>query len=324
MTGFTATVETPATNSRVFHDRLYTFQSLGDLAGFSFIKMSNDDKRIQSTHVQMKLRLPQPLTVYVSTLEEMDWLREEGFTLTHLEGPSYHGVHETPHTDWSGQAASNHYGPGQVWFKTFPAGTVELRGNNGGMGSYLVFVGPSTPWGKDYIYGTTGGNTCPNGADVSEAECLAAVQHLLPRGQAQGRTNLVAGSWGWVPPGCSVQSHFTHGRDGDWAAHYNRNSGGQNDGGYTPVCETGTPVYSTGQAHANTKCSHNHGDRLFRNPEQASNAITLDQCYAQCATTVGCNHFSWGTWNGGHVCMGCTSLANAETHSGFMAYNMIQ
>merc|ERR1719174_3166026 len=86
-----------------------------------------------------------------------------------------------------------------------------------------------------YSYGDVGsGNSCPT-ADVSEAECLAAVQSLLPLGVSQGRTNLVAGSWGWVPPGCSVQSHFTHGVNGDWAAHYNRGNG-NNDGGYTKVC----------------------------------------------------------------------------------------
>jgi hypothetical protein len=87
-----------------------------------------------------------------------------------------------------------------------------------------------------YQYATAvgSGNTCET-ADVSEEECLAAVQSLLPTGQAQGRTNLVSGSWGWVPPGCSVQSHFTHGQNGDWAAHYNSGNGA-NDGGYTKVC----------------------------------------------------------------------------------------
>jgi len=41
-------------------------------------------------------------------------------------------------------------------------------------------------------------------ASVSEAECLEAVRGLLPQSQAQGRRNLVAGSWGHVPVGCSV------------------------------------------------------------------------------------------------------------------------
>jgi len=86
-----------------------------------------------------------------------------------------------------------------------------------------------------FHYGVVATNFC-EAAAVSEAHCLEAVQHLLPEGQVQGRTHLVAGSWGWVPPGCSVQSHFTHNQNGDWAAHYNRNPSGANDGGYTPVC----------------------------------------------------------------------------------------
>jgi len=87
-----------------------------------------------------------------------------------------------------------------------------------------------------YHFGEVATNSCPTD-DVSEANCLEAVHELLPDGVVQGRTSLVAGSWGWVPPGCSVQSDFTHGRSGDWAAHYNRNLNGRNDGGYTPVCK---------------------------------------------------------------------------------------
>jgi len=86
---------------------------------------------------------------------------------------------------------------------------------------------------NNYHYGEVASNVCPT-QDVSEADCLAAAQSL--QGVVPGRRSLVSGSWGWVAPGCSVQSHRTHGRAGDWAAHYNRNSGGNNDGGYTPVC----------------------------------------------------------------------------------------
>lgn len=168
-------------------------------------------------------------------------------------------------------------------------------------------------------YGTSGGNSCPTW-DVGETECLAAVQHLLPQGQTQGRTQLVAGSWGWVPPGCSVQSHFTHGANGDWAAHYNRNSGGQNDGGYTPVCESSTTPYST--VLVDTKCPHNHADRLYREPANGASDITFAQCYAQCATTAGCSHFSYGAYGAGHVCMGCTSAENGQHHEGFTLYSM--
>lgn len=82
----------------------------------------------------------------------------------------------------------------------------------------------------NYHYDVVGSTTCST-EGVSEAACLAAVQHLLPEGIVQGRLQLVTGNWGWVPSGCSVQS------GGDWAAHYNRNSDGRNIGGhYTLVC----------------------------------------------------------------------------------------
>jgi hypothetical protein len=105
---------------------------------------------------------------------------------------------------------------------------------------------------EGYHYGVVASNECET-HDVNEAECLAAVQSLLPTGVVQGRTNLVAGSWGWVPPGCSVQSHFTHGQNGDWAAHYNSNPSGNNDGGYTPVCNRlgeATPEWTVVQGGA--------------------------------------------------------------------------
>merc|ERR1719162_1782815 len=107
-------------------------------------------------------------------------------------------------------------------------------GGMGGMG--MMGMGMGNCGGPVYVYGESRGHSCP-GSDVSEADCLEAVQSLLPDGQVQGRTHLVAGSWSWVPPGCSVQSHLTQGQAGDWAAHYNRNPTGRNDGGYTPLCE---------------------------------------------------------------------------------------
>merc|ERR1719456_2144805 len=86
MTGFTATIETPAVGSAVFYDRTYTFDSLGSFAGHSFIKMSNEDKHIRNSHVQMKLRLPQPLNVYIAKLDDtsLPWLAAEGWELTEL------------------------------------------------------------------------------------------------------------------------------------------------------------------------------------------------------------------------------------------------
>jgi hypothetical protein len=143
MTGFTATIETPAVESYVFYDRQYTFDSLGSFAGHSFIKMSNEDKHIRGTHIQMKLRLPQPLTVYVAKLDDtnLGWLSDEGWSRSALEGVSYHGIRETRHTEWDPDTLlDTSYGPGAVYEKTFAAGTVSLRGNNGGDGSYVMFV----------------------------------------------------------------------------------------------------------------------------------------------------------------------------------------
>jgi hypothetical protein len=141
-TGFTATIETPAVGSMVFYDRQYTFDSLGSFSGHSFIKMSNEDKHIRHSHVQMKLRLPQPLTVYVAKLDDtsLPWLAAEGWEISSLQGVSYSGVRQTRHTDWSGELHEDHYGPGAVYKKTFPAGAIELRGNNGGDGSYVLFA----------------------------------------------------------------------------------------------------------------------------------------------------------------------------------------
>merc|ERR1719446_213333 len=148
MTGFTATIETPAAGSNVFYDRTYTFESLGSFVGHSFIKMSNEDKHIRRSHVQMKLRLPHPMTLYVAKLDttNLPWLQAEGWTLTDLTGVTYHGVRQTRHTDWSGVLLDDHYSSGEVWSKTFTAGAVEMRGDNGGDGSYVIFAAhPANP-----------------------------------------------------------------------------------------------------------------------------------------------------------------------------------
>jgi hypothetical protein len=155
-TGFSATVEMHTTvGSHVFYDRDYTFDSLGGLADKTYVKIHNDDKYTEETHVQTKLRLPRPLTVYVVKLTDhpLPWLTQEGWALTSMEGVTYHGTHSTRHKEWIigaypdtsptsySSLPTDHFGPGQVYEKTFPAGTVEMRGNSGGDGSYLIFVG---------------------------------------------------------------------------------------------------------------------------------------------------------------------------------------
>lgn len=79
-----------------------------------------------------------------------------------------------------------------------------------------------------------GANECPAGSGLSspsEEQCLAAAHDLLPSFLSPGRDDLVSGSWGNVPPGCSVQT------GGDWAAHWNSNSEGANDGRYSVLCQ---------------------------------------------------------------------------------------
>jgi len=147
-TGREFALEVPALHSSVFFDREYTFDSFGGLTGMTYLKMSNEDKHTRHSHVQMKLRLPHPLTVYVVKLtdHELPWLHQEGWAMSSLEGVSYHGARETRHKEWSGILEDDFYGPGVVYQKTFPAGTVEMRGNNGGDGSYLIFLGnPMSP-----------------------------------------------------------------------------------------------------------------------------------------------------------------------------------
>merc|ERR1719215_872182 len=111
---------------------------------------------------------------------------------------------------------------------------LEIAGNHGYhqlvTTQYVEFRLATVPGDVEsmYHFGEVAANSCPT-QDVTEEDCLEAAHDILPDDVTQGRTRLVAGSWGWVPPGCSVQSHFTHGQAGDWAAHYNRNQNGRND-----------------------------------------------------------------------------------------------
>jgi hypothetical protein len=360
--GRSVTVETLQSHTGVFHDREYNFDSLGHFAGKTFIKYSNDDKYTDHDHVMTKIRSVEPLTVFVLKLSEhsLPWLPASGFSPDARAGVTFSGVRETRHKEWDPSLlTTDHFSATNVWSKTFEAGTISLPGNQGGDGSFLIFLDRPSPEddmshmmiqgclnnerefenqeGADvrccsldgtscnsgyfpqtftFLDGSTsqgtpcqagqcngvadtwchagvsfseakqicaanherlctrveiedgvccgtgcshnahliwfddeqlpspltnfgqagGGNTCVTG-DVSEDDCLAAAQGLLASGQTQGRTTLVAGSWGWVPPGCSVQTHFTHGQNGDFAAHYNRMNGA-NDGGYTKVCHS--------------------------------------------------------------------------------------
>jgi len=184
-TGFAASIEVPSVSSHVFYDREYTFDTLGSFTGHSYIKMTNDDKHIRHSHVQMKLRLPHPVTVYIVRMNENDlpWLHSDGWALSALEGVSYHGVRTTRHTEWSQVLEEDFFTAGQVWEKTFPAGTVELRGNSGGDGSYLMFVAnpssPPTPPARTLWSQHLGdGMKCNNNVNMQYVSSQEACQNL--------------------------------------------------------------------------------------------------------------------------------------------------
>lgn len=141
-------------------------------------------------------------------------------------------------------------------------------------------LAPQAGWRRSMVDQVPGGgNTCP-GSDVSEADCLAAAQSLLASGQVQGRSNLVAGSWGWVPPGCSIQTHTTtHGAySGDYAAHYNRGNG-NNDGGYTKVCEAPCQHLHNMDVRAGTFAHYGL---------DAPGAASDEECSARCTADAEC------------------------------------
>jgi hypothetical protein len=319
-----ATIETLAVGTAVFHDREYTFDSLGSFAGgYRYVKMSNDDKHIRHSHIQMKLRLPQPTTVYLVKLDDYDlpWLHTDGWAISSLTGVSYHGIHATRHTDWGVgnvhgfELEESHYGtassPMRVWQKTFPAGTVEMRGNNGGDGSYLIILAnpghqPSsslTLWSQHQH--DAGRMKCNDNVDMQYVADQAACQQLaVQNGHPFYSFRHNGESSGHKCMSSALCNSPLTDRTNDWAV-------------YTPT----SPVLYTTVA-VNTKCPNNHEDRLFRVPTDGSSEVTLAECYAQCAATVGCDHFSHGDHGGGHVCMGCTTLANAEAHAGFTAYDI--
>jgi len=127
----------------VFHDREYNFDDLGHFEGKTFIKYSNDDKMTDNVHVMMKLRTLEPLTVYIVKLDNhgLPWLEGEGYTNSGLTGMSFSGVRSTRHKEWDETLlTTDHFAASAVHSKTFPAGTISIPGNNGGDGSFLIFV----------------------------------------------------------------------------------------------------------------------------------------------------------------------------------------
>jgi len=153
--GRTITVERSLSmTTGVFHDRSYTFDSLGTFAGMMFIKTSNDDKDTDHDHVMWKIRTPDPVRVYLVKLSHqvLPWLFRDGWALAAGKaGLAYSGTRGTKDKDWEArtqadgshleyQLRTDHYGPGEVYMKEFAAGTVIIPGNGGNDGSFLIFL----------------------------------------------------------------------------------------------------------------------------------------------------------------------------------------
>merc|ERR1719502_105490 len=141
--GRTITVESLQSGTGVFHDREYNFDSLGSFMGKTFIKYSNDDKMIDYEHVMTKIRTVEPVTVFLAMFDhnKPNWLDAQGFTPSSKTGGSFSGVRETRHKEWDPSLLStDHFDYSVVYSKVFPAGTISIPGNNGGDGSFLIFL----------------------------------------------------------------------------------------------------------------------------------------------------------------------------------------
>jgi len=143
----------------VFHDREYTFETVGSFgAGFSYVKTSNDDKVTDHDHVALKVTIHKSVTFHVVTLGAVpQWLTEDAeWTVNrNMQGPTYKGApHDSAHLEWKRSTdcvegdcehpADEAYPEvgqvQQVYQRTFPGGVVNLPGNGGGDGSYLLFL----------------------------------------------------------------------------------------------------------------------------------------------------------------------------------------
>jgi hypothetical protein len=324
-TGYTATIETPAINTAVFYDRSYTFDSLGSFMGHSFIKMSNEDKHIRNSHVQMKLRLPQPMIVYVAKLDDtpLPWLAAEGWALTALEGVTYHGSRETRHTEWSGVLTEDHYGPGQVYAKTFPAGAIEMRGNNGGDGSYVMFVAnpanpPQPPAPALWSQHLHDRMKCNNNVDMQYVADQAACQALAVasghhfysfrhNGESQGHKCMSSGT---------CDSPLDE-RTNEWNMYTNAINGPQN--GQDPALCPGTDI--TGEwtvVVASTNAAH---------PEMDVGSTCFNELFRACPVVRYTNPNNGGTGSGVYVRHGAKYAGDAHdmfTHFWVEAGNQFQ
>merc|ERR1740117_1121306 len=173
--GRTVTMQRVSTTDSVFYGRDYSFESLGSFEHMNMIKYSNNDKQTDHEHVMMKLRTEEPVTVYIVQKEDhgLSWLESESYHLTAREGVTFGGLHSSTdselvtrhlhHKEWglapgivegAATVGSNgnplpaldfasqptHFTASVVHSRSYEAGTINIPGNNGGEGSFLIFV----------------------------------------------------------------------------------------------------------------------------------------------------------------------------------------
>lgn len=196
----------PAVSSTVFYDRTYTFESLRSFTGHSFIKMSNEDKHIRHSHVQMKL------TVCVAQLDitELPRLQEESLGRCHPQLRLSDQAHRLVGRDgpgaWRCAATTELRGNNGT-------DAVELRGDNGADGSRVIFVAnaanPPTPssgellGAADYIGCFVDDSARNLGAMVGSHTNAATnlTDHLTggcQSGEACDEAAAICGEWGEV------------------------------------------------------------------------------------------------------------------------------
>ena len=120
--------------SRVFTDRDYSFNSIGDYSARTFyIRGPNDDKDTPAASPQWTITVNVPVIVY---LDFYDGQETMGFAQWN------HGWKVSSMSSMSLWLNSNHQeGPGVVYEKYFAAGEISLYGNDGAhQGTYLAFV----------------------------------------------------------------------------------------------------------------------------------------------------------------------------------------
>ena len=100
----------------------------------------------------------------------------------------------------------------------------SYHGTNNGIYQPVCSKGEFTLLPKSYKGG------CPSSKDINKEECAAAA---LSAGGGLRNGNMLEGSWGNVPFGCSIE---TGASNGDNAVHYGTNKNGVNDGRFSSIC----------------------------------------------------------------------------------------